>query len=309
LSAKNVIYTALASKQAATLRSYRRVPLSTGGSSVAQLVTFIVPVRHPENATDWSALRGRLAETVASIAAQSDPDWRAVVVANYGADLPALPKGFSVEWVEFPPNASYDIRHFDLAVARDSVRLDKGRRVLAGMLAAGGSDYFMVVDDDDFISSQLVRYVKAHKGDNGWKISKGWLWSEGGRLVAKKNNFSDFCGTSLIIKADLYQLPNGDDPQSTEYIKTMLGSHVRIAGIFADQGNPLAPLPFRGAVYRIGHLGAHSASRSMLKHSIFNPQMLRRPLALLRNVLGFRSITRAMRAEFSLPMSGKRLGH
>ena len=64
----------------------------TGGD----ILTFIIPIRHQANAKDWGALKANLVQTMRSIAGQSDPRWRGFVVANNGADLPPLPRGFSV---------------------------------------------------------------------------------------------------------------------------------------------------------------------------------------------------------------------
>ncbi len=49
------------------------------------LLTFVIPVRHQDNAPDWARLSANLAQTLASIAAQSHSDWQGVVVANEGA--------------------------------------------------------------------------------------------------------------------------------------------------------------------------------------------------------------------------------
>ena len=44
--------------------------------------------------------------------------------------------------------------------------------------------------------------------------------------------------------AGLYALPGRFDDASCDWIKVMLGSHVRIGGILAERGTPLAALPF-----------------------------------------------------------------
>ncbi|MGO7360364.1 galactosyl transferase, partial [Rhizobium ruizarguesonis] len=44
------------------------------------LVTFIIPVRHQENARDWSRLKANLTQTVASISKQTNGDWRGIIV-------------------------------------------------------------------------------------------------------------------------------------------------------------------------------------------------------------------------------------
>jgi hypothetical protein len=55
------------------------------------MLTFVVPVRHPESAKEWGRLKANLAQTVRSIAAQDVGGWKAVIAANAGLDLPALP--------------------------------------------------------------------------------------------------------------------------------------------------------------------------------------------------------------------------
>lgn len=262
------------------------------------LLTFIIPVRHQDNAADWGALKQRLAQTVASIAGQSHQDWRGIIVANEGADLPALPPQFSVERVTFPPNVLHDMASADRETVYDAFRLDKGRRVLSGMLAARDSRFFMIVDDDDFVSSNITEYVAAHADANGWKIETGYFWSEGAGFLLQTSDFANLCGTSLIVRSDLYQLPQTFGEANEEFIKSMLGSHVRIGGILAKAGTPLGSLPFPGAVYRIGHSGAHSKSSGLLKTYFLNKSMLRHPRQLLRNIFRVRLLNPALRAEF-----------
>src|SRR3990170_8446327 len=90
------------------------------------LVTFIIPVRHQDNARDWSALKANLAQTVASIANQTHGDWRGIIVANEGADLPDLPERVGVERVNFPPNDMHELGKASVEDFRDAFRADKG---------------------------------------------------------------------------------------------------------------------------------------------------------------------------------------
>ena len=76
---------------------------------MSTLLTFIVPVRHQANARHWPELKQRLAQTLASIASQDHADWRGIVVANWGADLPEMPAGFEVERVDFAPNTLHEL--------------------------------------------------------------------------------------------------------------------------------------------------------------------------------------------------------
>lgn len=262
------------------------------------LLTFIVPVRHQDNARDWPALKANLAQTAASIAGQTHPDWRALVVANEGADLPALPAGFDVVRVDFPPNVLHEMGEADIEAVYEAFRADKGRRVLAGMLAARPSRFFMIVDDDDFVSARIAGHVAENPDANGWTIERGYIWDDGGRLLLGYDGFDHLCGTSLIVRADLYGLPARFEDVSLDWIKSMLGSHMRIADILAGRGTPLLALPFRGAVYRVAHGGSHSRAPSLVRKYFLSREALARPRRLLRHLAGLRLVGAHARREF-----------
>lgn len=261
-------------------------------------VTFVIPVRHQENSNDWGRLKANITQTIASVAAQTNKSWRAIIVANEGADLPELPQNFEVLRVDFPPNNMHELHSGDKEAFYDAFRIDKGRRVLKGMLHHTDTIFYMIVDDDDFVSNQLVDFVSKNSTCNGWKINEGYVWGDGGNLLFIHDDFANFCGTSLIIRADLYQLPASFALATIDYIKTMLGSHVKIGKILADQGSPLESLPFRGAVYRIGHAGAHSKSPKIMKMYFFNKYFLFKPLKLFKNIFKLRLLNKPILKEF-----------
>jgi hypothetical protein len=261
-------------------------------------ITFLIPVRHPDNSSDWSRLKANLTQTVASIAAQTNGDWRGVIIANEGADLPPLPQRFSVEWVHFPPNVRHDKVGDATHDFLDAFRIDKGRRVLKGMLGARASRFFMIVDDDDFVSSRIAQFVVDHPDANGWTVDRGYVWDDGGKMLYRHHRLNHVCGSSLIIRSDLYELPATFESATPDYIKTMLGSHRSIASILAERGKPLATLPFPGSIYRVAHGGSHSQTPSILKQYIFNRDLLRKPHLLLRNIGRLRLVDTALRREF-----------
>lgn len=262
------------------------------------LITFVIPVRHQSNSKNWALLKANLTQTIASISAQTNPNWKAVIVANEGADLPSIPEGFEIVRVDFPPNNMHEQQGQDKEAFYDAFRIDKGRRVLKGMLHARDTAFYMIVDDDDFVSSSLVSYVAQNSKANGWKISEGYVWGDGGKLLYIHRDFANYCGTSLIIRADLYSLPDSFEVATSDYIKTMLGSHVKIGGILADKGNALVNLPFRGAVYRIGHAGAHSNSPTLIKMYLLNRSVMVNPLRFFRNLLSMRLVSLAIKKEY-----------
>lgn len=264
------------------------------------VVTFIIPVRHQDNAKDWPGLVSRLVETAASISAQTHAGWRAIVVANEGGDLPRLPQGFDVVRVNLRPNPLHDVGAANREATYESFRLDKGRRVLAGMIAAGATGYFMIVDDDDFVSRDIVAHAARHEGENGWTVQRGFVWTEGGRLVFLHSHFASFCGTSHIVRSDLYDLPATVEQAGERYIKDMLGSHVRIDDILTARGTPLSPLPFTGAVYRVGHAGAHSKSRGVIRTALLNRTTLSSPRLLWNNLMSMRILSPRIAGQFGM---------
>ncbi|MEP5760227.1 MAG: hypothetical protein ABJ327_13140 [Litoreibacter sp.] len=261
-------------------------------------LTFIIPVRHPDNSSDWAMQCAFLSATAASIAAQVEPGWAGVVVANHGSDLPDLPAGFTVEWVDFKPNPAYSIAQHGKDAARDAFRLDKGRRVLAGMLSARDSGHFMIVDDDDFVTRDLSGFVKANSQVPGWFIDTGFGWTEGSDYCVHMSGYSGVCGSSLIIRGDLYDLPESLAVADEDYIKDWLGSHVRIKGILQAKGAPLVALPFDGGVYRVGHPNSHSNSGNVWQYFFLHPKYLAKPGKFFRNMRGIRKLNTTLRQTF-----------
>ncbi|WP_062018167.1 hypothetical protein [Aureimonas sp. AU4] len=273
-------------------------------SNERPIITFVIPVRHPENARDWPALKTRLQQTARSIAAQNAPCWRGVVVANRGSDMPGLPDGFEVVLVDLPPNPEYELIEANREAASEAVRKDKGRRILAGMLHGTRPHFFMVVDDDDFVSRRIAGFVREHADADGWTLRKGYLWTEGGAHLYEHDDFSGICGSSHIVRADHFRLPTSVEAADEEFVRSMLGSHIKIEGILRDRGVELRELPFRGAIYRVGYNGQHSKSRSVFRNFVLNRKIIEAPFEWFRQLTRLRRISRALSEEFGVAAAG-----
>ena len=276
------------------------LPPPLKGFAEEKAVAFIIPVRHPANAPDWPRLVERLTQTMRSISAQRSGNWCGVIVANREARLPQMPPGFVTVRVDLPPNPLYEMDHSNREAIYEAVRTDKGRRVLAGMMAARGARFFMVVDDDDFVSRDIVSFAEANPDADGWYVDKGYLWTEGSSFLLRRSAFNTLCGTSHLVRADLYDLPDREEEASMDWVKAMMGSHIKIEGILRDRGHPLSALPFAGAIYRVGHAGAHSGSRGVLRAYLLNRQTLKNPKNLLGNARALTRLDGVRRAEFGM---------
>lgn len=181
----------------------------------------------------------------------------------------------------------------------EAVRLDKGRRILAGMRAAGPTDYFVFFDDDDYASRRLTGYVRANSGANGWYIEHGYGVNHHGRIRIALHPFHKTCGSSHIIRSDLFDVPPEGDPAHDPYVRLFLGAHGAIPENYAKRGHPLLSLPFPGAVYRLDHPNSHSRTTTLFRQYIFNREnVTRRPDKLLRTLGRLRPVDAAFRREF-----------
>jgi hypothetical protein len=265
------------------------------------MLTFIVPVRHPQNARDWARVKTVLEQTAASIAGQQSDQWRGVVVANTGSDLPTLPPRFEVASVDFSPNPLHDLGpdYMTWPDKFEAFRYDKGRRVLAGLLHAPDSDHYMVVDDDDFVSSRLAGFVARDPNARGWYIMNGYMWSEGSGWLFRHPTLHQSCGTTHILHRDLMKIPSTAADAPLQHVR-WLGTHARIVEELIAADTPLQPLPFHGSVYRVGHGNAHSQMRSVWHSCFMRKGVLLRPHVLAGNLTRLRRLTLSHIGEFGM---------
>jgi len=277
------------------------------------MLVFVIPLQHPATTSDWPRVLSLLSRTTRSACAQREGPWRAVVVSNRGVPLPGVPPAVEVAEVDFePPDPVPRRENFaDEEEWRRALRFDKGRRVLMGVLharATGEADYVMTVDADDFVSDRLAGHVAGHaagrtthpSGANGFYLPRGYVWDDGGGWLYLHPEFHLYCGTSHIVRTDLLDLPDRVETADPEYIRWVHGSHKVIAERLQEQGTPLAPLPFPGAIYRIGHADSASNSRGLQRTFYPRWQLRSDPVEFCRRLGRLRRVSPAIRAEFGI---------
>lgn len=262
-------------------------------------LVFVIPIRHPQSVPDWGLVRDHLTRTLASVCAQAGGEWECRVVANEGAELPPLPARCTLCTVDMPLPVLPD-RRTARAAYYHAFRRDKGLRVHAGLRGVDPDSHVMIVDFDDFISNRLAALVTANRAAPGWFVASGYIWS-GGAWCLRTNQFNGICGTSLIVRrALLGRLEEEDGSPDLTAIRRRLGSHIFLRGDLAAAGTPLAPLPFPGAVYRVGNPQSSSGTGALFQ-ALPLRRLARQPRDLLAHLVGFRRVGPDLRAEFGLP--------
>ena len=264
-----------------------------------EIITFIIPIRHQDNASNWDSTIANLTQTLTSISNQSVNNWKCVIVVNHGAKLPVLPNGVSVCYVDFPPNPTHTKSTKNEEDFYEAVRKDKGRRILSGLIFSQVTEYVMVVDDDDFIHADLSKFVAENRGQPGWYIENGYLWGDKGNWLLEYSNFKNFCGTSFIVQRKFLKISDSVENADIEYVKMMFGSHMNYQREFNKLGAPLKPVPFKAAVYRIGHSNSHSLSNGLFKHSFGRKNVLLNPFRFLKLLFSLRYLSASKVDKFS----------
>jgi hypothetical protein len=267
------------------------------------VLTFLIPIRHPESVSDWRLVRSLVATTLRSVAAQTHDAWACYMALERGAEIEDPPPGVRVVPTDIPDP---DLPH-EMAARAAGIRRDKGARLVAALRAAraegraGG--HLMVCDYDDLVSRRLAEYSARHPDADGWTIERGHLWDGGRWTLLYPGLFHELCGTSIVVHARHLTGPGGplDRPEAAE---RMLGSHKFLAHDLAAAGTPLEPLPFPGAVYRMG-TGLNAMNARGLLRWAANPRRIRRhPRRQLRSLAAMRPVGGSFEHEFMGAASG-----
>ena len=221
------------------------------------MLSFIMPIRHPDNVSNKEEQFNTLNQTFRSIGAQTGDAWEAVVVANSGQVLPELTRNMRVVWVDHPPNAALD-RARTRAEVYEAIQLDKGGRIAAAADEIDAGRHIMVVDDDDLIHRRLSEFIASQNHRSGWCVDQGYIWQNGSRFLRRTRGFFERCGTSLIVPKEYYLKYSGDtiNPANPARATRELGSHTLIFDRVPMASSTWRFVPFLAAIYRLGHSNA-----------------------------------------------------
>ncbi len=260
---------------------------------------FVIPVKSPKLSRDWR-LAGRLFERCArSVCGQTSQDFRVVVVCNERPIADFEHPRLEFLEVDFPvparrlPN-EVTTTGYDFALSGEIARknADKARKLRTGFDygARYHPTHCMAVDADDCVSNRLVEFVARDPRAPGWFFRQGYIYPEGGRFMyLNVKNFNQTCGSSVIVRFDQRHLVLENPDFFAHCIER----------------EPLAPLPFAGAIYSIAngdniYMTADTTAQiqSSVWRKIFSPALPR----LVQKMIKYRPalVTGGIREEFGL---------
>lgn len=263
------------------------------------MLLFVIPLKSPKIARDWSLTQRLVERCVRSVCAQTSPEFRAILVCNEKPKIRFTDPRLEFIEVDFPvpeprraeenTTVGYDYG-FSAEIERKNA--DKARKIHTALAhgAQYGPTHSMVVDADDCVSRRLATFVSRHPDAPGWFFRKGYIYPDGGRLMyLNVKNFNHICGSSVIVRYDL---------RSLLFSKPEFYDH-------PFDRLPLVPLPFPGTVYTVANgdniymtEDTKAQIQGTLRSRIFSAELPR----LVQKALKYRPalVTRGIREEFGL---------
>lgn len=225
--------------------------------------TFITAIRHPETSNNFARVEELFEATMRSICAQTDPNFRIVVVTNRIPKISFADPRIEYLQVKFPPPTD---RRSPLTGFPNSTT-DKGTKLLAGILFARQyqPDYLVLFDADDLINRHLVEFLNRNPAMPGWYVDAGYVLDISTRRTQRKRGLVRYCGTAQIPNMrDFFQLTgisekltaNASKEQLTAEVSSfvideLLGNHRAMVAFFRRHGRAMKPLPFHATAWVI----------------------------------------------------------
>lgn len=217
------------------------------------MLGFIVPIKSQKVSKSWANMSLLFERTARSICNQEHPDFQMIAVCQEKPDI-------TFEHPKF----QYLVMNLDLPVPTSIVerRADKMRKLIAGIRLAkeNGCSHIMITDADDCVSKFLAGWIAQNQSAAGYFFKRGYVHHEHSNLVrVMRKGFHRYCGTTHIIRSDLYDVSAENLARIPEVITStndipsdlhdLYYCHRSFIKAIEAQGHSLQPLPFAGSVY------------------------------------------------------------
>jgi hypothetical protein len=259
------------------------------------MLVFVIPLKSPKVSSSWDMVSRLFERCARSVCNQTTSNFRVFVVCN---EKPKIAFNH--------PNLTYIEDNFPLP-GNDlpSKEFDRTRKVIRGMIEAKKLEnlsHIMVVDADDCISKYLAEFVERRANYPGWFFKQGYWYQEGSQFVrVMRKGFERYCGTSMIIRADLYDFLALSNPEEMAIALYKSYRHRDIKETLESRKIFIQALPFKGAIYIENGQNIYCGVETV-KHFV----SLKSKLLRLKSALDNRLLTRSLQEKFGLyPLDNK----
>ncbi|MBD2359863.1 glycosyltransferase family 2 protein [Anabaena minutissima FACHB-250] len=256
-----------------------------------KMLVFVIPLKSQYISQSWARVCKLFERTIKSTCNQTTDEFRVIVVCNEKPNIEFTHK-----------NIIYIERDFVLpSLDWQGKNIDRTRKLITGLTYARDlkASHIMCVDADDCISKHLAKFVNSYPEANGWVIQKGYSYTEGNKIIRfMRKGFDQYCGTSNIVRYDLYDVPEIlDEITEAKYVESIFNyyRHREITKTLAKKGTPLEPLPFAGAIYTKNGQNNYLQVEDRNKKINIKSRLMR-----IKALLDYRWITKSIRGEFKL---------
>jgi len=244
------------------------------------MIVFLVPLKSAKVSKSWETTSKIFEKTARSICNQNCDKFKLVVICHEKPEIKFESQFLEYVQVDFPTPEKESENEYILK------RQDKAKKLLIGAEFSKkfNPSHLMVVDADDFISNKLAGFVDKNIDKVGYLLDTGYVYESGSSsLYYLRRHFGNHCGTSIIIRPNLFELLFEDG----------IYEH---RGFTLDGSNntSLIKLPFAGSIYNRGHGENIFANRNLGKQFYKDGDFI----GYLRHLSRFRLITSSIKKEF-----------
>ena len=221
-------------------------------------IAFVIAVKHPALSNNYKRTWRILNDTVYSLCCDSSA--RVIVVCD--SSLPWFHSASRIDCCTTLVERDFGIPSTEKSIThgRDT---NRGIKYITGILAAReiGAQYIMIVDADDFVSSDVSEYVKKSPSNHGWFVGTGFTLA--GFHLTRLTKLDQACGSTRVMNMSILdrKIPNQLDTDSTvddivssvdpAFLRYVLGGHQMTVKFFQEAGTPLTRLPFPGSIWHV----------------------------------------------------------
>ncbi len=176
-------------------------------------IGIVIPLKAKSISKNWSIVEESLFQTLMSIKNQKCQNFEAVVV---GHDCPSFLEnkeqfGDNISFMLFdtrmPPELSSDQEQNQIKFELDRCsKIYQGYKYLKGYSVS----HVFSLDADDLLRDDFVEFLLEKNTAHSFLIEKGYVFYKSKKILNEINNFSAFCGSSLVASSKLLENSNND---------------------------------------------------------------------------------------------------